>query len=397
MGEANQVAHHHYHGGAPSPSGRQPRDRGLPIRMPQFPHCLARQLDHAVVDQEEAGQPVLADAAKLLVQPVPDPARHTSIAVPGGLQAHGLQPALGVMARRRRGVGEAVASGHVPFQVEAGAALCDAYAVDHGFRVGLEQRRQFVPALEPVLAVGLQAGAGLGQGTVETDGHQGIVQAGAAAVVVPGFVGGHAGHAAVVRQFPQASVALAVAVHQVLLQLQEDGIAPQPGNGLFHDPLGLPPAAGFDSGCQQAARGPGELDQAIAVRQFRQLPGRQPGCASLTVPMGLREQAAEGRVAVPGLRQQGDGAAVLPVLHHQIGAGDGLDAQAVGKTGELQGAAQVAGVGQAQGRLLQIGCLGQQFRDGGGTGMEGIPRVGAQLHIVLRHDSVVLPEPVSAL
>ena len=353
--------------------------------MSQFPHHLARQLDDAVVDQEEAGQPVLADSAKLFVQTVPDPARHASVTVPGGLQAHGFQPALGIMALRRRGVGEAVAVGHVVLQVEAGAALRDAYAVGHGFRVGLEWKGQFGPALEPVLAVGLQVGAGFGQRTVETDGHQDIVQAGPAAVVVPDLVGGHAGHAAVVRQFPQTPVALAVAMHQMLLQLQKDGAGSQPGNGLFHDPSGLAPVTGLDPVRQQAAGCPGELNQAVAVNQFRQLSGGQSGCAPPAVPMGLREQAAEGRVAMLRLRQQGNGTAAFPVLHHQVGAGDGLDAQAVGKTGKFQGSAQIAGVGQAQGRLFQIGRLGQQLRNGGGAGVEGIPGVGAQLHIVLRH------------
>ena len=62
----------------------------------------------------------------------------------------------------------------------------------------------------------------------------------------------------------------------------------------------------------------------------------------------------------------------------------GLNAQAAGQAGELQGAAEV-GVGQGQGRIPVLPGPGQQFVDVGRSCPEGIEALDVEFHVTGGH------------
>ena len=72
------------------------------------------------------------------------------------------------------------------------------------------------------------------------------------------------------------------------------------------------------------------------------------------------------------------------VRQGQFSAGDGLDSQAAGQAGELQGAAEV-GIGQGQGRIPVLPGPCQQFVDVGDPHSKGIEALDVEFHVTGRH------------
>ena len=107
-----------------------------------------------------------------------------------------------------------------------------------------------------------------------------------------------------------------------------------------------------------------------------QVDGVQPGFPAVK-GVGQGEEAGDVGVPLPGPRQQGQPGAVG---QGHLSPGDGLDAQAVGLAGELQGAAQV-GVRQGQGGVAVLLCLGQQFMGVGRPLSKGVEALGVEFHV----------------
>ena len=160
-----------------------------------------------MVDEEEAGQVVPADQGELLFQTLPDPGSDLAVAAAGGLVAQVLQVGLGGEARRDRMLGEVVSQ--VPGQVEV-APLGYMQGVPDGLGAALEQGRHLGGGLEVEVGVGPPLPVGLLQAPVVADGHQGVLEAVSLGDVVVDVVGGHRGHAHLVRQLVEAPDPLGV-------------------------------------------------------------------------------------------------------------------------------------------------------------------------------------------
>ena len=143
---------------------------------------LARELEHLPVEQEEAGEPELADEVELLLEPRAD-ALLVAVEVRVALGERDLADAAQLHDRRFRAVGEvgvAVAELLGEVELEALGELAGAEhrvavvgeAVEH--RVGREEHRLVVAA--PFLLAALERGAA-------ADGDEDVLQRGAAAVV----------------------------------------------------------------------------------------------------------------------------------------------------------------------------------------------------------------------
>ena len=118
MGQPDEIAGQHHHRRAPAPARRRPLQGHFRIAVPQLQHYLPGQLHHPMVNQEEAGQPMVTNQRKLLVQPIPNPPVDPVVAPARRLPAQLLKPALGVVSIGYRAVGKAVTVGHVVRQVE---------------------------------------------------------------------------------------------------------------------------------------------------------------------------------------------------------------------------------------------------------------------------------------
>ena len=198
---------------------------------------------------------------------------------------------------------------------------------------------------------------------------QHIVQLVPRSLVVVHVAGAHDADADPLGQRRQATVALCIAVDQMVLQLNEDlvraeGVQPTAQLALRSGQL-----AGRCEIRQLAATPANQQDQ--SGRSGAQVRGVQPGLATaLILGFGVveeesaraAEQLAEIAVALAGLGQHGHVRArsFLPVADGQLGAGDGADAALFERLGELQRAVQAVVVGQRERRVAQFGgALGQ--------------------------------------
>ena len=91
--------------------------------------------------------------------------------------------------------------------------------------------------------------------------------------------------------------------------------------------------------------------------------GVQPGVLAVAIHIGGGNQVAEVAVPLPGFGQQGE---VRIVGKGHLSADDGLDAQILGRFGEVHRSAQVVVIGKAQSRVVQFFSPVRQLIDVGG-------------------------------
>src|SRR5579875_465294 len=215
VGEADQVADHAAHAGAPPP----PRGEvgPGPGRPPAGLGChLGRQLEDLVVDEEEAGQAVSGDEGQLLVEAGGGGGLLGGlVAGPEGLVAEVGQPGVGGVAGGHGWRGEPVAE--VLVQVEGGAAPGDVGGGPDGLGPGREAGGLLGGGAEVELAVGPAKLVALVQGGAVADGAEHVVEAVARGIVVVDVAGGDRGDLEGAGQIDQRPAAWEVAVYQVVV------------------------------------------------------------------------------------------------------------------------------------------------------------------------------------
>ena len=246
--------------------------------------------------------------------------------------------------------------------------------VPDGLGAALEQGRHLGGGLEVEVGVGPPLPVGLLQAPVVADGHQGVLEAVSLGDVVVDVVGGHRGHAHLVRQLVEAPDPLGVPLDQVVLELHEDSARPEPLQVPPQEGLGLPQLPLGGQAGELSLGASGEQDQALGV--VGDVLGVQPGSPAVGAYVGVGYEAAQVGVAPLGGRQEGK---VGAAHQSDLGPGDGLDAQAAGGLGELLGAAQVVVVGEGQCAVAQLRGPGQELRGQGGPLLEGVAAVAVQL------------------
>ena len=114
----------------------------------------------------------------------------------------------------------------------------------------------------------------------------------------------------------------------------------------------------------------------------RQVLGVEPRLTAVD-GAGQGEKTRDVGVAPSRLGEQRQTGAVL---QGKLAAGDGLDVQGIGQTGEFEGAAQV-GVGQGQGVVAVRFGLRQQFVDVRSAETERVKALGVQFDVRGTHGS----------
>ena len=261
VGEADEIADERADRGAASASRRQPGEasgRGAA----HLRRLLARHLQQLPVDEEEAGEAALAHHAQLLAQAGVDLRRDAAVAFAGGLVADALQVGIDRLAFGHRVVGEGVAE--VAREVE-GAALGDADAVGEGLGPFGEERGHLVGRFQVVLGVLASKLVRGVERCAVADGDEHVLESMALAQVVVDVVGGDAADAESLRQRRQRLVALAVAVDEVVLQLDPEVLAAEGFDVASRRRFRLAQASGGDERRHFALLAAGEGDEAFAV------------------------------------------------------------------------------------------------------------------------------------
>ena len=219
-------------------------------------------------------------------------------------------------------VGEAVAAGQVSGEVEVGTAFGDGYRVAQRVGMGPEESGHRSGRLQAVLAVDLEAFPRFGQGSVEANGGEDVVQMSSVLAVIPWFVGGHCADAATLGQFAYSLVARGVAVNQVLLQLQKNLGLPEVAAVTLHQCLSFRTLTALYQVSQCAARRAQQDDQPVGVGF--QKPPVQGGVGTSAGHVGQRHQAAQVGIALPGLGDERDRAGALRLPHDEVHAEYGM-------------------------------------------------------------------------
>ena len=354
------------------------RDLGGPVA--EVYHHLPGDLDHLVVDQEEARQLVFADQAELLVEPLPHFGRYRPVLAGRRRLADLLQVALGGMPVREVAVvGKAVPK--IRFQVEV-AALGYPEGVAQRLGKTAEVPRHLLRRPEVEVGVGPPLPVCLLQGLVVPDGDESVLEPMALGHVIVDVVGRDNVHSCRSSQSHETPVPGRVAVDQVLLKLDEDVVRSEPLHVAPKLRLGgVGPTAGYEAG-HPALRAAGEKDQPPGMLlQQRRIQPRVPSVAVHARP-GRGEQVAEVGVATTGPRQEGQ---VGAVREGYLRAGDGLDVDAVRDARELHRPAQVVVIGQGQRRVPELDGAGEKLLQERGALLKGVVAMAVQLDIV--HES----------
>ncbi len=186
-----------------------------------------------------------------------------------------------------------------------GAALGDADAVGERLRPLGEERRHLLGRLQVVLGVlAAQLVRGVERRAV-ADGDQHVLEAMALPHVVVDVVGGDAAHAEPLRQLHQRPVALAVAVDEVVLQLDPEVLPAERrrrSDGPPPPPLDSCPAATSDGTSPFLQPERAMSPSAVAGQRLEV----QRRLAALVRQVGVGEEEAEVGVAALRLAEEGE-------------------------------------------------------------------------------------------
>ena len=228
------------------------------------------------------------------------------------------------------------------------------------------------------MAVGFEPAADFVRRSVVPDGGKTAVQTVVLPAQKPGLVSGYHAAAALPGQFVHPPVADRIAVGQMLLQLHEYAFCSELPRIRTGQVRSSRPAIGGNQAGQRAVGSAQQGDDAGGVFvqetavQFLGLPSDGQ--------MRQRCRPADVSVAVAVYCQQGYRAGLVRVPHGEVNSEQGAHAGAFARLGELQCVAEVGGIGQAQGRVLQNRGLPGQSDRGGHAGAEAVPRMGTQFY-----------------
>ena len=231
------------------------------------------------MQEEEAGEVEAVDEVDLLVG-APQCGGAVAVAVgiavlqPGGAQ-------LGQAARRRGVLRAGVAVAEVLAEIEV-ELLRETCGLGHRVGVVAEARGHGLRGGEHVGVVAAAQGLGGVERRVLADGHEGVLEQGAVAVVRVDVAGGHGGHAETLRERFQRPVAAAVVAQVGALQLDPQAVGAE----------GLAQAAQAAQVVHAAGRAAGQADEPIGVVEhlLERDPRRLPDRAALgRTRLGVRE------------------------------------------------------------------------------------------------------------
>ena len=395
--EAGEVADDRGHARAPPPPRRQQAPRGL--RPAHLAGHLARQLEHVAVQQEEARQAEMADHPQLLLQ-----ARLRVGAA--GIALLDLEPAqLGELAV---GVGilrARVAVAQVLGQVEA-QALGQQAALLHRALVLAKALGHALGWGEHVRGVAAPPRLGLVEGRAHAHRDHRVLQRGALTRVHVDVAGGHAGHAEALGQLGQQPVAAAVVAPEGALELHAKAI----GTEDAQQPPGRRRGAGVVPGLHarghravagaarqahqplRAALDVGQRDARLLVDRVLARTaavddlggGVRPALARPAPGMPMRggDQPAQVGVALAGLAQEGE---VAAVVERDLGAGDRPHPERLERLGHLHGPVEPVVIGQGQGRVALLGRRTRELHRVRRPIEEGEGRVAMELDVGHEH------------
>ncbi len=231
MRETDQIADDRADRRSAPASRRQIGDSARALAPAHFQGDLGRQNEQIPIEEKEPGQLVLGDDAQLFVDP---PDRLGFVARIANVQLFVADLAQVVVRRRavRRGVvGEDV--GQVVGEIEFAAAFGDFDCVRERRGPFVEELGHLFGGAKVELTVRAAELMGVVQGGAVMDGDQHVLQPVAVGKVVMDIPGGDVAQAQLVRQPDQGANALDIAMDFVVLQLDEDRIASQPGDVLL--------------------------------------------------------------------------------------------------------------------------------------------------------------------
>jgi hypothetical protein len=208
------------------------------------------------------------------------------------------------------------------------------------------------------------------------DGDEDVLEAVALPHVVVDVARGDGADPQVLGQVGQGTVAAGVAVHQVVLKLDEVVVGAEPLQVAASGLLRLPIAALGGQRRHLAPAAAGEGDEAVRVlREHLWLDARP---AALVVQVGVGEEAAEVGVAPLRLTEEGQ---VVAVGERDLGAGDGLEAPGAGALSELHRPVEAVVVGEGEGLVPHLPRPQHQLLDVRGALEEGEVRVTVELSV----------------
>ena len=314
---------------------------------------------------------MLVDEAELLLQPLAHLRGDGAEAALRGLHAQAAQEALGGVAlgelRRGKGVAE------VRAEVE-GAPLRDAQRVGEGVRALSEEALHLRRRLQVQVVVGPDEGQRAVDGGVAFGGDEGVLQPVALRRVVVDVVGGDDGYIGGGGEGGELAVAAGVALQEVLLQLDVDGVGGERGLVLAEEAAGLGVAALREQRGEGAVAAAGEEHEPLGVGG--EVDGVEARLAAVD-GVGEGEESREVRVALPRPGQQRQPRAVA---QGELAAGDGPHVEAAGQPRELQRAAEV-GVREGEGGIAVLAGLREELVGVGGPLPKGVEALGVQLHV----------------
>ena len=330
-------------------------------------------LDEVGHDQEVAGKPHLDDGVELEIQPLDvvlaAAAFGQRVLRQPCLQARvglGADPAVqGFIAGHRVGGQGVLAQGQ--FQVAAPGQVDGV-----GDRIGHvgEQLRHLRGRLQVLLVAVVARAPGIVQHPARSDAHPRLVRVEAIGVQEAHIVGRHHRNRALGRGVQGKGIegVLALAPGAGQLQAKVVAEAALPVGQLLPGQV-LAVFAGQASGQAFAA---GQQDQPLRVLAQPFRPHRHPAFAAMALHPGPGEQVRQLQVAAMVAAQRGDPPRRLarPGGHGQVGAGDGLDPDRLGRLVELDQGEQVVEVGDRQRRQPQLDCTTEQ------VGQFGLGRIG---------------------
>ena len=122
----------------------------------QLQHDLPSQFHHPVINKKETRQTVLTDELELLIQSLSHPPIDTAVASRGRLLAEPLQPRLGIVARWRGHLREAVAAGHKIQRAEIGTPLRQDKCVGKRLRIFVETLFHNISGQQVIVTIDLK-------------------------------------------------------------------------------------------------------------------------------------------------------------------------------------------------------------------------------------------------
>ncbi len=159
------------------------------------------------------------------------------------------------------------------------------------------------------MPVGTALPVGLLQALVVADGYQGVLKPVPVRQVVVGVISGHHRSAGLAGQVHQPAVALHIALHQVLLQLDEDVGRAEPVLVLLHLLPGMTHLSCGQQCGEPSLAAAGEQYQALSMLGY--VLGIQPGLLALAGDVRVGGKPGQVVVALPVLDQKGQVGAVL--------------------------------------------------------------------------------------